>query len=296
MYVRKAVITAAGLGTRLLPVTKEMPKEMLPLFTFTGKNIGLKPVIQIVFESLYECGFREFCFVVGRGKRILEDHFTPDVVSIRLLENRGLGNRAESLKKFYELVCNSKILFVNQPEPKGFGHAALCAEPFIGSEPFLLHAGDIAVLSEDNSHVTRLISTYVRFNADVAFLVEEVKDPREYGVVVGEPVGGLEHVLKVVDIVEKPEKPPSNLAVVAIYVFKPIVFDYLRRVRPDERGEVQLTAAIRLMIREGRRVYAVKLAVNEVRLDVGNPVRYWEALELSYRRAIKMFSARSCYA
>jgi len=285
MTVRKAVITAGGLGTRLLPATKETPKEMLPLFTFNeSEGVYLKPVVQVVFESLYEVGFRDFCFVVGRSKRAVEDHFTPDYQFVHLLEEKGLKCQVEELNRFYRMIVNSKILFVNQPEPRGFGDAVLRAESFVGSEPFLVHAGDDLILSNNGGHLKRLLKAFDENNADVMFLVEEVENPRQYGVVKAEFME--EGILHVLDIVEKPRKPPSNLAVVAIYVFKPSIFDKLRKTEPDKKGEVQLTDAIKAAIDGGEKVLAVKLCENEKRLDVGNPRRYWDALRESYEWAL----------
>ena len=285
MTVRKAVITAGGLGTRLLPATKETPKEMLPIFAFNqSKGVYPKPVVQVVFESLYEVGFRDFCFVVGRGKRAVEDHFTPDYQFIHLLERKGLKYQVEELNRFYHMIVNSKILFVNQPEPRGFGDAVLRAESFVGSEPFLVHAGDDLILSDNSSHLRRLLKTFNKNNADIVFLVEEVRDPRQYGVVKAEFVE--KGVLHVLDIVEKPREPPSNLAVVAIYVFKPSIFDKLKKTKPDRKGEIQLTDAIKAAIDNGERVFAVKLHKDEKRLDVGNPRRYWDALRESYEWAL----------
>ena len=285
MTVRKAVITAGGLGTRLLPATKETPKEMLPIFAFNqSKGAYPKPVVQVVFESLYEVGFRDFCFVVGRGKRAVEDHFTPDYQFIHLLEEKGLKYQVEELNRFYHMIVNSKILFVNQPEPRGFGDAVLRAESFVGSEPFLVHAGDDLILSDNSSHLRRLLKTFDKNNADIVFLVEEVENPRQYGVVKAEFL--KEGVLHVLDIVEKPREPPSNLAVVAIYVFKPSIFDKLKKAKPDKKGEIQLTDAIKAAIDNGERVFAVKLHKDEKRLDVGNPRRYWDALRESYEWAL----------
>ena len=285
MMVRKAVITAGGLGTRLLPATKETPKEMLPIFAFNqSEGIYLKPVVQVVFESLYEIGFRDFCFVVGRGKRAVEDHFTPDYQFVHLLEEKGLKYQVDELNRFYRMIVDSKILFVNQPDPKGFGDAVLRAESFVGPEPFLVHAGDDLILSNNGRHLRRLLKTFNKNNADIVFLVEEVRDPRQYGVVKAEFVE--KGVLHVLDIVEKPREPPSNLAVVAIYAFKPSIFDKLKKTKPDKKGEIQLTDAIKAAIDNGEKVLAVKLHKDEKRLDVGNPRRYWDALRESYEWAL----------
>jgi len=283
MRVKKAVITAGGLGTRLLPASKEIPKEMLPLFSLNEGAIGLKPTIHIVFESLFNIGIREFCFIVGRGKRVIEDYFVPDVGFLELLQSRGLSERAKDLGKFHSMVLQSRIFFINQPIPRGFGDAVLRGEPFVGDKPFLLHAGDDVVLSRGYAHLKRLIKVFEEYDADGAVLVEEVEDPRAYGVVLGKVVDDYGSVLRLTEIVEKPEKPPSNIAIVAIYAFKPKIFNYIRRVEPDDKGEVQLTQAIKLMIEDGGEVYGVKLGPGEKRLDVGTPQTYWRALHESYR-------------
>ena len=242
-------------------------------------------MVQIIFESLYEAGFRDFCFVVGRGKRAVEDHFTPDYQFVHLLEKKGLKYQAEELNRFYRMIVDSKILFVNQPEPRGFGDAVLRAESFVGSEAFLVHAGDDLILSNNGDHLRRLLRTFEKNNADIVFIVEEVNDPRQYGVVKAEFME--EGMLRVLDIVEKPKEPPSNLAVVAIYVFKPSIFDRLRETKPDKKGEVQLTDAIKAAVDGGERVFAVKLREDEERLDVGTPRNYWNALRESYEWALK---------
>ena len=161
MKVRKVIITAAGLGTRLLSVTKEMPKEMLPLFCmgFNG-DLLLKPVLQLIFEQLYDVGFREFCFIVSRGKRNIEDYFTLDYSFVELLKRRGKEVLAAELEEFYRKVESSAISWINQPEPKGFGDAVLRAEPFVDGEPFLVHAGDTYVISRGNSHIRRLLQAH----------------------------------------------------------------------------------------------------------------------------------------
>ncbi len=135
--IRKVIIPAAGLGTRLFPATKEQPKEMLPIFSKTAKVICSKPVVQMVFEQLYDAGLREFCYVVGRGKRGIEDHFTPDSNCVENLKNMGKNGQASDLEGFYNKLESSTIMWVNQPEPKGFGNAVLMAQPFVQNESCL---------------------------------------------------------------------------------------------------------------------------------------------------------------
>lgn len=284
--VRKAVITAAGLGTRLLPYTKELPKEMLPLFSKCSKNnTCLKPVLQMIFEQLYDHGIREYCFIVGRGKRAIEDFFTRDSGFLKYLYSKNKHVLAEELKEFYRKVESSVITFINQPEPRGFGEAVYRARFFVGDEPFIVHAGDDLVLSENISHIKRLIKVFEGMGADAVLLVEKVVDPRKYGVIEGVEVSS--GIYRVVDIVEKPKIPPSNIATIAVYVFSASIFKAIKCVQPDPSGEIQLTDAIRILLSKGYPVYAVKLLPGEKRLDVGTPESYWEALKITYERCLR---------
>jgi UTP--glucose-1-phosphate uridylyltransferase len=282
LMIRKVVIPAAGLGTRLFPATKEQPKEMLPIFSMnTNGNILVKPVVQMVFEQVYDAGLREFCYVVGRGKRSIEDHFTPDPNCIRTLEGMGKNGQATDLEDFYEKLETSTIMWVNQPEPKGFGNAVLMAQPFVQNEHCLVHAGDSFIISKDMDYIKKLLGAYERFKADAAFIVLEIENPRQYGIIEGDEVET--GIFKVKTAVEKPEKPPTNLAIMAMYVFHPVIFKALEATPPGRKGEVQLTDAIQKLIDWGLSVYAVRLDKNYAHLDVGSPERYWDALALSYQ-------------
>jgi len=279
--IRKVVVPAAGLGTRLLPITKELPKEMLPLF-FRGNDdrVCLKPIMQAVFEQLYDVGFREFCFTVGRGKRAIKDHFTPDWDFVESLKGKNKAERVNGLEEFYKRISDSTIVFVNQPEPKGFGDSILRARAFTGGENFLVHAGDDLILSKDSDHIRRLIKAFEELNADAALLVERVGDPRIYGVVEGVRVS--EGTYRVERIVEKPRFPLSNMATIAVYVFKPMIYAKIEGVEPDEGGEIQLTDAIQDLISQGCKVYAIELR-EEKRIDVGSSEMYWNALNIAYK-------------
>ncbi|MFQ6080457.1 MAG: UTP--glucose-1-phosphate uridylyltransferase [Candidatus Bathyarchaeia archaeon] len=278
--IRKVVIPAAGLGTRLLPMTKELPKEMLPIF-FKGKSgkVYLKPMLQAIFEQLYDVGFREFCFIVGRGKRAIEDHFTPDWGFVEYLKDRNKAELVDDLQEFYAKIEDSTIIFVNQPRPRGFGDAVFRAKGFTGSEDFLVHAGDDFILSKDSGHVKKLIKALKELKADAVLLVERVKDPRRYGVVKGVQFSG--GVIKVKNVVEKPKVPRSDVAIVAVYVFKPKIYHEIDEVEPDESGEIQLTDAIQSLIDRGGIVYAVELEGK--RIDVGTSEAYWNALNTTYK-------------
>lgn len=282
MAIKKVVVPAAGLGTRLFPATKEQPKEMLPIFSTTSSgDMSVKPVLQVVFEQLHDAGLREFCYIVGRGKRSIEDHFTPDIDCIRNLEGMGKNGQASDLEEFYTKLKSSTLMWVNQPQPKGFGNAVLTAQPFIQNENFFVHAGDSTIISKEMDYIKKLLSAYERFNADAAFIVLEIENPKQYGIIEGDEVEP--GILKVKSAVEKPEKPATNLAIMAMYVFHPIIFKALETMPPGKQGEIQLTDGIQKLIDWGLKVYAVKLNKDHAHLDIGSPERYWEALELSYK-------------
>ena len=284
--VRKVIIPAAGLGTRLFPATKEQPKEMLPIFskTILG-DMTVKPVVQLVFEQLHDAGLREFCYVVGRGKRGIEDHFTPDAECIRMLESMGKKGQASDLESFYKKLETSTIMWVNQPEPKGFGNAVLMAQPFVQNESCLVHAGDSSIISKNMDYAKRLLECFERLNADAAFLALEIDNPKQYGIVEGEEVEP--GIIRVQKVVEKPDQPKTHIAIMAMYAFHPVIFKALEATKPGKNGEIQLTDAIQKLVDWGLKVYAIKLDKNYEHLDIGSPERYWQALELSYKQFCK---------
>src|SRR4029077_19156869 len=216
--LKKAVIPSAGLGTRLLSVTKEQPKEMLPVFA-KAKNgdLCLKPIVQLVFEQLHQVGFREFCFIVGRGKRAIEDHFTPDFAFVSMLDSKGKDGAAADMEMFYKMVDGSSVVWVNQPEPRGFGDAVLKAKSFVGSDQFMVHAGDSYFISRNADHLRRVMELSEESKADALFLSMEVWDPTRFGIVEGEI--RRYRLVRVKRLVEKPDNPASKLAIMPVYVF-----------------------------------------------------------------------------
>lgn len=276
--LEKAVIPAAGLGTRLLPITKELPKEMLPVVALMKNGQPcLKPMLQAIFEQLHEAGFRKFAFIVGRGKRAIEDHFSPDEDFVEYLKSKSRNDLAEEMQSFYAKIAQSNILFINQPKPKGFGDAVARAKMFTGNDSFLMQAGDDLIISRNNAHLKRAIKTFEEEDADTLFLVEEVPDPRSYGVITGEEI--KPRLISVNSIVEKPKKPPSNLAIVALYLFKPVIYEALSHVKPDENGEIQLAEALKLLIEWKCKVYGLKLGKEERRIDIGTAESYLSMLK-----------------
>lgn len=283
--IRKAVVPAAGLGTRLLSATKEQPKEMLPIFvTSQDGSLCLKPMVQQIFEQLFDLDIREFYFIVGKEKRAIEDHFTPDREFISRLNSHGKNSQAQELESFYKKIEASTIVWVNQPEPKGFGDAVLQAERLIRDEPFLVHAGDTYIISNAPAIPVRLAEAHTRNQAQATLTIQEVEDPRQYGVAeVSEMSGGI---LDVKRVEEKPTRPTTKLALMPIYIFNPTIFNALRATKADKGGELQLTDAIQKLIETGHKVQAVKLRADDIRLDIGTPETYWEALQLSHRHAL----------
>lgn len=283
--IKKVVITAAGIGTRLLTMTKEQPKEMMPLFANDNNTnrLFLKPLLQIVFEQLYANDFRDFCFVIGRGKRVIEDHFTIDLGFVKQLGIKGRNDILSPLEHFYKKLEESLIIWINQPEPKGFGHAVLMAKPYIKDETFLVHAGDTYIFSNHkNKPIERLIKNHNKNQPDATLLLKEIRNPKQYGVAEIEETNGIITVKKVT---EKPEKPKSNLAIMPIYIFNTSIIGALEKTGPGLGGEIQLTDAIQQLINKGFEVQAVKLDNTEIRLDVGTPETYWHAITASYEHS-----------
>lgn len=282
MNVTTAVICAAGAGTRLLPATKEQPKEMLPLFApSAGGRLALKPIVQLIFEQLYDVGIRDFCFVIGRTKRAISDHFTEDREFLSDLEKAGNERLVGDLADFYRRLDDSNLTWVNQARPIGFGHAVLRAKKVVGDSDFLVHAGDTCIISNEHSHLRRLIGTFLQEKCEAAFLLKEMADVRERGVAEARQIG--EGLFSVQRVIEKPDLPPSNLAIEPIYTFKSSIFDCLQEVRPGTGSEIQLTDAIQLLIEAGKKVLAMSLLRSDLRLDIGNPESYWQALQESFR-------------
>ncbi|HLI45786.1 MAG TPA: sugar phosphate nucleotidyltransferase [Geobacterales bacterium] len=281
--VSRAIITAAGLGTRLLPTSKELPKEMLAIFAKNHNgNIILKPLLQIIYEQLFDFGIRDFCFVVGRGKRAIEDHFTPDWDFVKKLKEKGKNTLAYELELFYDRIQKSNIIWINQPEPRGFGHAVLMAKPFIKDEPFIVCAGDTVIFHENEPLLKRLERMYEEMAANAALLLQYVEDPRQYGVAIVERTN--KNYLKVKSVIEKPAQIISNLAIMPYYIFDKNIMDKLEKIEPGIGNEIQLTDAIQALIDDDLKVFALELDKGDLRLDIGTPETYWEALKLSYER------------
>jgi len=267
MTVRKAVIPAAGLGTRFLPATKAQPKEMLPVVD--------KPAIQYVVEEAVRAGIDDILIITGRSKRSLEDHFDRNAELEFELEQKG---RFEALKEVKALADLADLYFVRQGEPLGLGHAVSLARKHVGNEPFVVLLGD-DIIDERVPLLEAMIEQYENLERTVIALME-VDDPSLYGCARPERVS--ENLVKILDIVEKPKvDAPSNLAVMGRYVFTPDIFDAIAQVQPGVGGELQLTDAIALLLAT-QDVYGYTFS--EGRYDTGN--------KLDYLRAVVEFAAR----
>ncbi|MDP9903664.1 UTP--glucose-1-phosphate uridylyltransferase [Arthrobacter bambusae] len=267
--VRKAVIPAAGLGTRFLPATKAMPKEMLPVVD--------QPAIQYVVEEAVKAGLSDVLMITGRNKRALEDHFdrAPDLE--RSLELKGDEARLDAVQHASGL---GPIHYVRQGEPKGLGHAVLCAKQHVGDEPFAVLLGD-DLIDESEELLSTMIDVQAKTGGSVIALIEvEPSQISAYGCADITPIAGEDYV-RVNSLVEKPsvDEAPSNLAVIGRYVLHPAVFDVLEETGPGRGGEIQLTDALQTLAKgngEGTGVYGVVFRGR--RYDTGDKLSYLKAV------------------
>lgn len=262
--IRSAIVPVAGYGTRLLPATKSQPKEML--------TVARKPIVQYVAEELVANGLSQILFVTSRTKTSIENHFDSDPELMRMLKET---NKSDLL----EAELQAHFFYTRQRIQRGLGDAILCGENFAGEQPFVVALGDSIVgLNAQSKAVSRMVELFEAKHASCVIAVEEVpaEETMNYGII---RVGGSENgFYRVLNLVEKPKpgEAPSNLAIAGRYVFSPLIFDMIRRVQPDKKGEIQLTDAIQAMCEEGKRVLAVKLPANEKRYDIGNFPSYFE--------------------
>jgi len=249
--VRKAVLPAAGLGTRFLPATKAQPKEMLTVVD--------KPQIQYVAEECVASGIEHIIIITGRGKQSIEDHFDSNPELERFLEERGKKDLAELVRSVGNMV---QVSYTRQKEPLGLGHAVLVAKDLVGDEPFAVLLGDVLIPGK-NPATKQCIDVYQATGIGTIAVEEVPRDKTHlYGVVAGKPANLApfgDRLLRLDDLVEKPkpEAAPSNLAITGRYVLPPEIFDCLARTKPGAGGEIQLTDAMRILTKE-RGLYALK--------------------------------------
>lgn len=257
--VTKAVIPAAGLGTRVLPATKAQPKEMLVIVD--------KPSLQYIVEELVESGIEDIIIVTGRNKNSIEDHFD---FSFELEKTLAKDGKDELLEKIEKISSMANICYVRQNHPLGLGHAILKAKPFVGDEPFIIALGDDIMYNPTTPVAKQLIENYEKYGANIVGCQEvKLQDVSKYGIV--KPTESIdERTVKIDDFIEKPDadKAPSRLACLGRYLLTPKIFDYLENATPGKGGEIQLTDSILKMLNDGEEVVAYNFEGK--RYDIGN--------------------------
>jgi len=263
MRIRKAVLPAAGLGTRFLPATKAQPKEMLPIVD--------KPTIQYVVEEAAASGIEDIIIVTGRGKNAIEDHFDRSLELQIALERKGNDGQLKEIQRISELAS---FCYVRQQEPLGLGHAILVARALVGNEPFAVLLGD-DIIDAEVPCLRQMISAFDKHRSSI-IAVQQV--PREetssYGIIDHKPVE--DSVYRIEDLVEKPtpDTAPSDLAIIGRYILTPEIFDALEQTLPDEGGEIQLTNGLRILLRT-QAIYG--LAFRGRRYDAGSKLGFLKA-------------------
>ncbi len=262
--IRKAIIPAAGLGTRFLPATKAQPKEMLPIVD--------KPTIQYIIEEAVASGIEEILIITGRNKKCIEDHFDKSVELEMELEK---NNKIELLELVQDISDMVDIHYIRQKEPRGLGHAIRCAKAFVGNEPFAILLGDDIVYNNQKPCLKQLIECYNEYKTSILGVQTiDKEDVSKYGIVDGILIE--DRVCKVKGLVEKPsvDEAPSNTAILGRYIVTPKIFDILDNTKPGKGNEIQLTDALLELIKE-EAMYAYNFEGK--RYDVGDKLGFLEA-------------------
>tara|TARA_B100001013_G_scaffold343838_1_gene272457 strand:- start:1325 stop:2179 length:855 start_codon:yes stop_codon:yes gene_type:complete len=281
--MKTAVITTGGLGTRIATITKSCPKTMLPVYAKSeyDNDYLLKPIIEIIFENLYDYGFRKFCIIVSSNyKSVIKNHLTHDLSFIKLLSKRNHYHDkrfGKTLSRLSKKIEKCEVHWINQDTPMGFGHALLSAKKFVKNDAFLLHAGD--AYFPDYTFLPKLTDLFQK-NPDVAcgLLLESKKLLEGYGIA---EVSKKNSENIVIGVEEKPKKPKSNLVILPMYIFKSNIFDALQETSNGYNKELQVTDAIGVLINKNEKVVALKM--KQKWFDIGTPQRYFNALNYSYK-------------
>ena len=265
--IRKCLFPAAGYGTRFLPATKAVPKEMLPILT--------KPLLQYGVEEALSAGITNMAIVTGRGKRAIEDHFDNAFE----LESQLSGTAKDHyLKEIKEIIKKSTFTYVRQKQMLGLGHAILTGEPLIGDEPFAVVLADDLCDCDENGVISQMIEIYNQYQCSIV-AIEEVpmSQTNKYGIIAGNLDDNSNNTYQVSDMVEKPEEKnaPSNMAIIGRYILTPDIFNILKNIKPDKSGEIQITDALKIQAKQSK-VIAYKFKGK--RFDCGSVKGYLEAI------------------
>lgn len=278
--IDSVIIPAAGLGTRLLTTTKESPKEMVPIFHRSSNGILLvKPLLEVIFENLFDAGFRNFSIIVGRGKEEIENHLSPHYDFIDLLKKKNEFEYASILLRLYKKIEKSSIVWIRQYVQKGVGPATLLAKEVIGDRTFLFHAGDLYI--PKTNYLKQMMELHTKLKPTATIGVIKRHNPRQYGV--AELKRTSNNIFKVVRAIEKPKYPRTNFALTGVNIFEPEIFDAIKHTKPSALNEIQLTDSIDTLVKLKRDVIAAKMADNDVCIDIGTPENYFKALTHSYK-------------
>ncbi len=264
--IKKCLFPAAGYGTRFLPATKAMPKEMLPVLT--------KPLIQYGVEEALEAGINTMAIVTGRGKRAIEDHFD---ISYELEHQIQGTTKEKMLADIRHIIDNCTFSYTRQIEMKGLGHAILTGETLIGNQPFAVILADDLCQDGEEGVLSQMVRIYEQYQCSIVAIEEIPKEETsKYGVIDGKLVDGNDDIYRVSDMIEKPDPAdaPSNLAIIGRYILTPDIFDILRNTKPGKGGEIQITDALLTQAKEGR-VIAYKFKGK--RFDCGSVQGFVEA-------------------
>ncbi|SDY76977.1 UTP--glucose-1-phosphate uridylyltransferase GalU [Tindallia californiensis] len=271
MKVNKAIIPAAGLGTRFLPATKAQPKEMLPIVD--------KPTLQYIIEEAVDSGIEEILIITGRNKQSIEDHFDKSIELELELEKKGKDDLLQIVKNISDMV---NIHYIRQKEPKGLGHAIYCAKSFIGNEPFAVMLGD-DIVDAKTPCLQQMTSVYNEYKTTILGVQEVPRsEVDKYGIVNGKSIE--DNVYKVKDLIEKPaiEEAPTNIAILGRYIISPSIFSILEHTKPGKGGEIQLTDALKTLARQ-EAMYAY--IFEGKRYDVGDKMGFLQAtVEFALKR------------
>jgi len=269
--IKKCLFPAAGYGTRFLPTTKSMPKEMMPIVN--------KPLIQYGVEEAIEAGMTGMAFITGRGKRALEDHFDINYE----LEHQIAGSDKEGLlDEIRSIIKTCSFSYTRQVEMLGLGHAILTGETLIGDQPFAVHLADDLCYSPDQGVLSQMVGLYKKHQCSIVAVEEVPKDEtQKYGVIDGEEIE--EGLIKITNMVEKPspEDAPTNLAIIGRYILTPDIFDIIRETPPGRNDEVQITDALLTQATRGKGVLGYKFKGR--RFDCGSVPGFMEASDYYYK-------------
>jgi len=262
--IKKCLFPAAGYGTRFLPATKAVPKEMLPILT--------KPLLQYGVEEALSAGIQNMAIVTGRGKRAIEDHFDNAFE----LESQLQGTpKAHYLEEIKDIIKKSTFTYVRQQKMLGLGHAILSGEPLVGDEPFAVILADDLCDPNENNLMSKMIESYKKYKCSIIAIEEvPINQVSRYGIISGNLINNSNDIYQVTSMIEKPEYSESNLAIIGRYILTPDIFQILKNIKPGKNGEIQITDALASQAKNDK-VIAIKF--KGIRFDCGSIKGYLDA-------------------